>query len=121
MSRLTESVRNARRVLVRNKRIRTQLDFESEEDRFISDVANRLFTQTTPSFVPADQSTVDALDFVFSDGYFCTICQEEGEGRAVLLECNHEFHEECIKNQLRVNGVCPNCRRQVGHLRAFGA
>lgn len=41
----------------------------------------------------------------------CPICIEEGE--LVTLNCNHTFHEHCIKKWLVVNSTCPMCRTQV--------
>lgn len=116
---LAADVRAARNVLVGRRRLVLGEALVTEEDRIYNDIVNQLFTRSTPAFIPSDSHTIESLDFIYSDGFFCCICQEDDEGRAVLLECNHVYHENCIKDQLRVNGRCPMCRRLVGHTEPF--
>ena len=50
----------------------------------------------------------------------CIICQLEYSpgDRLVTLDCDerHYFHEECIEEWLKRNGVCPICRKPVSLL-----
>ncbi|OZJ04970.1 hypothetical protein BZG36_01768 [Bifiguratus adelaidae] len=51
----------------------------------------------------------------------CAICKDEFllDDKTTQLPCHHEFHEECIKPWLKVNGTCPVCRyslvQKAGH------
>ena len=45
----------------------------------------------------------------------CPICLEtyvQGQTK-VQLPCQHEFHEECVVEWLKINGNCPNCRERI--------
>lgn len=48
-------------------------------------------------------------------GEECSICQDEYADQETLLElkCHHIYHEECLLNWLKTNGVCPICRAEV--------
>ncbi|EYU41092.1 hypothetical protein MIMGU_mgv1a018672mg, partial [Erythranthe guttata] len=39
------------------------------------------------------------------------LCQENNNIGA--LECNHEYHSDCIKKWLRVKNFCPMCKSVV--------
>lgn len=43
----------------------------------------------------------------------CPICMEKLNGKLGHLECNHYFHEECLKKWLETspNSNCPICRK----------
>ena len=45
----------------------------------------------------------------------CNICLENFEIGNILriLECNHEFHENCIITWLKQNNTCPICRHEL--------
>ena len=45
----------------------------------------------------------------------CNICLENFEIGNILrvLECNHEFHENCIITWLKSNNTCPICRHEL--------
>ena len=45
----------------------------------------------------------------------CNICLENFEIGNILriLECNHEFHENCIIEWLKSNNTCPVCRHEL--------
>ena len=45
----------------------------------------------------------------------CNICLDNFEIGNILriLECNHEFHEECILTWLKSNNTCPICRHEL--------
>ena len=43
----------------------------------------------------------------------CPICMEKLDGKLGHLECNHYFHEECLKKWIETspNSNCPICRK----------
>jgi len=46
----------------------------------------------------------------------CSICLEaiENSQKVIIqLPCNHLFHKACIKEWLKKDMVCPNCKGQV--------
>ena len=59
-----------------------------------------------------DRDFVD--DVMAAEEVLCTICQsllEEGETYTVApCEGGHQFHEDCLIQQLRTKNICPNCR-----------
>ena len=47
----------------------------------------------------------------------CSICIEKIEDKEIICElnCNHQFHESCIKTYLdKYNHKCPICRDSAG-------
>ena len=48
-------------------------------------------------------------------GVACSICQEDfnpGE-RALAINCDHDFHEVCIKKHLENEKTCPICKKEA--------
>ena len=45
----------------------------------------------------------------------CTICLEDftGEEEVVLCPCKHCYHENCIKEWLRLKNSCPLCKLNI--------
>lgn len=45
----------------------------------------------------------------------CSICLEEFQcdGKALILSCNHYFHEACIKRWFQEQNFCPICKQEV--------
>lgn len=46
-------------------------------------------------------------------GQDCAVCLDgldKGDRRLRMMPCSHAFHQPCIFNWLKVNGVCPCCR-----------
>jgi hypothetical protein len=43
---------------------------------------------------------------------FCVVCQNEykDQEKMGILDCEHEFHEECIKKWLIEKNICPICK-----------
>lgn len=40
----------------------------------------------------------------------CAICMDElNNDNYVKLQCNHEFHKQCIDSWFRIKLTCPNC------------
>jgi len=45
----------------------------------------------------------------------CSICLEKyvKNDKIMNLECNHTFHDNCIKLWLKNNNTCPQCRENI--------
>ena len=43
----------------------------------------------------------------------CSICQEKTKEEIKLIDCTHEFCEQCIKQWVQIKPTCPNCRRNI--------
>lgn len=44
----------------------------------------------------------------------CSICLENIKSdNNVVLNCNHCFHQECIKKWYNIKNTCPNCRTMI--------
>lgn len=41
----------------------------------------------------------------------CSICLEDLEDNIMLLQCQHKFHNKCIR--IVRNGKCPLCRNNI--------
>lgn len=47
----------------------------------------------------------------------CSICLSLLDMNLVKLDCcDHIYHEECIRNSLKVSRLCPLCRRNVDNI-----
>ncbi|KAI3833188.1 hypothetical protein MKX03_027521 [Papaver bracteatum] len=53
-------------------------------------------------------------DLTEEETEICTICQDEYENKVKIatLDCQHEYHEDCITKWLVRKNVCPICNRQ---------
>jgi len=45
----------------------------------------------------------------------CPICIEKYKKheKIIILKCDHNFHEKCIKEWLNKKNSCPNCRENI--------
>lgn len=46
----------------------------------------------------------------------CSICQSElidTEGKICCLPCKHFFHDDCVKQWLKMHNACPICRNKI--------
>ena len=45
----------------------------------------------------------------------CSICLEEyiENNNIIKLNCEHQYHKECIKEWLNINRNCPQCRKNI--------
>ena len=64
----------------------------------------------------------DVLNIIYSDTFpyeeKCSICLENfvfSDDKPIIEtnECNHYFHETCIKQWLRIRPSCPNCQTNL--------
>ena len=45
----------------------------------------------------------------------CSICLEEyiENNNIIKLNCEHQYHKECIKEWFKINNNCPQCRKNI--------
>ncbi|KAK9077890.1 hypothetical protein SSX86_006228 [Deinandra increscens subsp. villosa] len=98
-------------LLAFNERIQQISNLDSGlSDSFISDhLKTRTFASVrhhSEDLMPADEKP-----------NFCVICQMEFEDQEKIgmLDCFHEYHEECIKKWLLVKNNCPICKSAALH------
>ena len=65
--------------------------------------------------INANKKNYDPNDEKMKEG--CVICLEdfaENDGKAIAeLKCGHIFHEECLKEWVQKNDICPMCRSPI--------
>lgn len=61
---------------------------------------------------PVDKEVLASLERIeeFND---CAICQDDHSDKALVLPCEHTFHEKCITPWLSETNTCPCCRATV--------
>ncbi|KAK3107126.1 hypothetical protein FSP39_007850 [Pinctada imbricata] len=65
----------------------------------------------TPPTWATGQQTIGYTEVFEEEEDPCVICHEEmTPPTTVKLECNHRFHDECIRKWLKEQSTCPNCR-----------
>uniref|UniRef100_A0A914XD32 RING-type domain-containing protein n=1 Tax=Plectus sambesii TaxID=2011161 RepID=A0A914XD32_9BILA len=50
------------------------------------------------------------------EGELCCVCQwpmRPGVEAVTRMKCNHEFHQECIREWLNANASCPLCKHHT--------
>lgn len=65
---------------------------------------------------PEDDDDDDDESAEDIDDDMCSICLEAfvpGERASLLLECEHMFHRDCLKEWWRRSPNCPNCRERM--------
>ena len=51
---------------------------------------------------------------ILNDDMICSICLENlKDNNCVILNCEHIYHKICIKEWLKKNNSCPNCRINI--------
>ena len=50
-----------------------------------------------------------------TDTLACTVCLEDYKStdQVIQLPCQHVFHQTCLVEWLKINGICPMCRASV--------
>lgn len=87
-------------------------------DTIITQLLNQLENTGPP---PASEQQLDQLPTVkispeeFENKIECAICMEDFRlnEEAKKLPCKHCFHEQCIKEWLKLHGTCPVCRKNL--------
>lgn len=47
----------------------------------------------------------------------CSICLSSLDENTVKLDCcTHMYHENCIRDSLKINRLCPLCRKNVDNI-----
>ena len=61
------------------------------------------------------KSNDDLLSDLLDNNRECSICLEEynQNDKVANLNCNHNYHWECIKIWLKENNTCPICRENI--------
>jgi len=89
---------------------------------FILIIARRFPRLLPTNQVPATENIINNLPTKkfpteFPGDPECRICMcEYAEGEDIIqLQCSnlHHFHADCIKKWLKVNGICPICRKKL--------
>lgn len=59
--------------------------------------------------------SLSADDLVEETNRTCPVCIEEYDegGQAVMLQCSHIFHKECVREWLQKHATCPSCRYEL--------
>ncbi|XP_060189955.1 probable E3 ubiquitin-protein ligase HIP1 isoform X1 [Lycium barbarum] len=76
------------------------------EEAIVTNLKTRIFLSTE---TPCTLESVACEDHKTD---FCVICQTDyGDQEKIgILECGHEYHEECVKKWLVVKNICPICK-----------
>jgi len=86
-------------------------------DEGMSTVLDRLLRewQGTSRLVGLNEQSIAKLPRTKSEcTEQCAICQEVMEGEeAIIMECKHEFHAQCLIPWLRKVASCPVCRKSI--------
>jgi transcription elongation factor Elf1 len=93
---------------------------EELQRRVISDLQTQAMEDAEVKLQPTSQEIIDRLprtrletDENNPSQKDCTICLEKNVGVIVKLPCEHEFHEECVVEWLKMQDTCPSCRMKV--------
>ena len=96
--------------------------FPYEEDEIIQGMVDDIATEDLDNWtqesnkLPLILNTRHYRDIeVWAESNSCSICAVKFRRREViaLLECNHFFHEKCIRNWGKVKPSCPICRKNI--------
>ncbi|PVV01751.1 hypothetical protein BB560_003819 [Smittium megazygosporum] len=75
--------------------------------------AFRLFKRTKKK--PSTDSETKTFELSDPNDCVCSICLSDyTDGDLLrLLPCNHHFHSECLDQWLKINSVCPLCKKDI--------
>lgn len=91
-----------------------RVNSDVDERDYINFIINSIFTDFISDYSEYNLSyeDFDKLSRIDKD-YECNICMEEKE-KGILLDCNHIFCENCLKEWLtKSKKTCPTCRKEV--------
>ena len=61
--------------------------------------------------IPID--TIDTIVPIHKSLDECSICLEVNNNKIIKTACNHEFHEKCLFEWMKISMACPICRREI--------
>lgn len=110
---------NTNRIYVIPILLRVNSDIELEERDYINFMINSIFADYISEYINTYYVDHKLSDEEFNSlpridrQYECNICMEQKE-KGVLLDCNHIFCEDCLKEWLTKKKItCPTCRKEV--------
>jgi len=53
---------------------------------------------------------IDTIDTIHKSLNECSICLEVNNNKIIKTACNHEFHEKCLFEWIKISMTCPICR-----------
>lgn len=90
---------------------------ESIDEFFINTILPQLGWNLNPEILPTKHQCIK-LEYRKAnknDNSPCTICLSDYDEcqNLIVLDCQHYFHEKCIKSWLKKQTTCPVCRCSV--------
>lgn len=86
-----------------------------DERDYINFILNSIFSDYINSYYTEDKLSNEDFEKIkrVDKDYECNICMQRQE-KGILLDCNHIFCENCLKEWLtRSKRTCPTCRKEV--------
>ena len=81
------------------------------------DLIKTCSTNCIKSFRTKKKVTIKKIDSDDEDNLLneCSICLEnyKKDDMIIILSCNHDFHEPCLKEWSKKNNSCPHCRENI--------
>ena len=81
------------------------------------DLIKTCSTNCIKSFRTKKKVTIKKIDSDDEDNLLneCSICLEnyKKDDMIIILSCNHNFHEPCLKEWSKNNNSCPHCRENI--------
>ena len=81
------------------------------------DLIKTCSTNCIKSFRTKKKVTIKKIDSDDEDNLLneCSICLEnyKKDDMIIILSCNHDFHEPCLKEWSKNNNSCPHCRENI--------
>ena len=81
------------------------------------DLIKTCSTNCIKSFRTKKKVTIKKIDSDDEDNLLneCSICLEnyKKDDMIIILSCNHDYHEPCLKEWSKNNNSCPHCRENI--------
>ena len=81
------------------------------------DLIKTCSTNCIKSFRTKKKVTIKKIDSDDEDNLLneCSICLDnyKKDDMIIILSCNHNFHEPCLKEWSKNNNSCPHCRENI--------
>jgi hypothetical protein len=81
------------------------------------DLIKTCSTNCIKSFRTKKKVTIKKIDSDDEDNLLneCSICLDnyKKDDMIIILSCNHNFHEPCLKEWTKNNNSCPHCRENI--------